>query len=295
MAGLIRRPKVGLALGGGGARGLAHIGVLKVLEAAHIPIDCLAGTSMGGILAAAYAAGVLPSEMEAEALRVAQPHQLMRLLDIFPLRRDLLEGKTLRQFLHKRLGERSFAQLQRPTALVAVDFVRGETCFLSEGKVLDAVMATCAVPGLFPPVEIDGRVLVDGGLLDNVPADAARALGAEVVIAVDVAPPFPRQLSPDDDASRYGLPLPFPQLTGDLYQALLIMTSAIVSTRLQEAQPTVVIRPEMPDEIGIFLGFPHARQAIQAGEDATRQLLSDIREAVKPSLRLNLPWAKHRA
>jgi len=177
---------VGLALSGGGARGLAHIGVLKVLEREGIPIDYLAGTSMGGVIAAGCAAGLSPEFMEQEALRMTSLRRLLALADPSLPRRGLFEGQKVHEYFIGHLGDRTFDDLRVPLTLVAVDLNTGREVFLSQGQVADAVRATVALPGIFRPVERDGQLLVDGGLLDNLPADAARHIGADVVIAVDV-------------------------------------------------------------------------------------------------------------
>ncbi|MEA3374699.1 MAG: patatin-like phospholipase family protein, partial [Chloroflexota bacterium] len=179
--------KVGLALSGGGARGLAHIGVLKVLEQAGVPVDFLAGTSMGGLIAAAYAAGLSPEFMEQEALRMASLRRLLALADPTMLQGGLFEGQKVREYLSDHLGDCTFDQLRLPLTLVSVDLNSGETVYLNQGRVADAVRATIALPGLFTPVERGGQLLVDGGLLNNLPTDVVRRMGADVVIAVDVA------------------------------------------------------------------------------------------------------------
>ena len=124
--------RIGLALGGGGARGLAHIGILKVFDQEKIPIDYLSGSSMGEIIAAAYGAGLLPEHIEAIALEIAEPRKLMRLMDVNPLRRGLLEGKRVRTFLIERMGlDRDFRHLCIPVALTATDSLRGEPVILN--------------------------------------------------------------------------------------------------------------------------------------------------------------------
>jgi len=179
--------KVGLALSGGGARGLAHIGVLKVLEQEGVPIDYLAGASMGGLIAAGYAAGLIPDFLEQEALRMGNIRRLLALADRSLPRRGLFEGQKVRQYLAGHLGDRTFDDLRLPLALVAVDLNGGREVILRDGPVVDAVRATISLPGVFTPVERDGQLLVDGGLLNNLPADVVRQMGADVVIAVDVS------------------------------------------------------------------------------------------------------------
>ncbi|HID87294.1 MAG TPA: hypothetical protein EYP55_07930, partial [Anaerolineae bacterium] len=165
MVQLFRRPKVGLALSGGGARGLAHIGVLNVLEREGIPVDLLAGTSMGGVIAAGYAAGLSPEFMEQEALRMGQLRKLVGLFDLTLPKAGLVEGRKIEAYLAQHLGEMTFDDLRIPLVLVAVDLVTGEEVILKSGSVIEAVRATISLPGVFAPVRMDGRLLVDGGIL----------------------------------------------------------------------------------------------------------------------------------
>jgi NTE family protein len=141
----MNRPVVGLTLSGGGARGLAHIGVLKVLERRAVPIDCISGASMGGVLAAAYASGLSPQMLESLALRMARLRRLVRLVDLRPPRRGLLAGTKLRSYLAQFIPPGlTFADLRLPLALEAVDLRTGEEVALAEGPVLDAALATSA-------------------------------------------------------------------------------------------------------------------------------------------------------
>ncbi|RLF31312.1 MAG: hypothetical protein DRN07_07465, partial [Thermoplasmata archaeon] len=156
---------MGLALSGGGARGLAHIGVLKVLEREDIPVDFLAGTSMGGIIAAAYAAGLSIEYIEKEALRMGRLRNLITLMDRSLPRLGLFEGQKVQEYLAGHLGDITFDELKIPLALVAVDLETGEEVVLRKGRVVDAVRATISLPGVFAPYRLDGRLLVDGGVL----------------------------------------------------------------------------------------------------------------------------------
>lgn len=267
------RPKIGLALGGGGARSLAHIGVLKVLELAGIPIDAITGSSMGGFVAAAYAAGLSPAEMEAEALRMAHPAEMVKMMDLSPFRRGLLQGKHIREYLEKLIGaDRTFDSLRIPLAVTAVDLRLGKPLLLREGSVIDAVLATCTVPGLLPPVPAGEALLVDGGLLDNVPVEAACQLGAERVIAVVAAPDYPRETPPPNP---HPLPDIVPDFLEDFYQAVLIMAAGLTRERLKDSCPEIVLRPAIPDNMSL-LGFTQAAEAIAAGEAAAQAALPQI-------------------
>jgi len=269
--------KIGLALGGGGARGLAHIGIFKVFEKEHIPIDFLSGSSMGGILAAAYGAGLTAEQMEAVALEIANPRRLMRLMDVKPLRRGLMEGKRVRSFLLKKLGlDLQFEQMRIPVALTATDYLCGETVVLNHGSVIDAVMATSAFPGVFQAVKINDRWLVDGGMLNNVPINVVRNLGAQIAIAVDVTCETWQWEVPLEPEQIHRLPSIFPPMTEDLYQSLMILTSEITRIRFQESPPDLVICPRLPIDLSIFLGFTRASEVIKAGEVAARQALPGL-------------------
>ena len=271
------RQRIGLALGGGGARGLAHIGIFKVFEQEQIPIDFLSGSSMGGILAAAYGAGLSAEKMQAVALEIADPRKLMRLMDVNPLRHGLLEGKRVRSYLIEKMDlDLQFDQLRIPVALTATDCLRGETVVLNKGSVVDAVMASCAFPGIFQAVKIENRWLADGGMLNNIPINVVRELGAQVAIAVDVTTEFPWRKIPEELEQVHRLPPIFPRMTEDIYQAAMIMTSEITRIRFQESPPDLIISPQMPDDLSIFLGFSRAAEAIAAGEAAAFQALPEI-------------------
>jgi NTE family protein len=275
-------PKVGVALSGGGARGLAHIGVLKVLEGAGVPIDMLSGTSMGGVVAAAYASGLTPEFMEQEALRMASPRRLLSLADpTFP-QRGLFEGQKIRAYLKDRLGECTFEDLRCPLTLVAVNLNDSQAVTLNEGRVTDALRATIALPGIFKPVERDDQLLVDGGLLDNLPADVVRQMGADIVIAVDV-------IAGDNTFSamiqtlreRRYVPGGLASTFEVMLRSLDVMMKEINKHRLVEAAPEVVIRPDIPPGVSVLIGFSRAADAIAAGERATAAVLPEIEERLK--------------
>jgi NTE family protein len=181
--------RVGLALGGGAVRGTAHIGVLEVLEKAGLEPAILTGTSAGALVGALYAAGLTAAEISAQA------HSLRwaKLVRPARTRKALFDTRHLGAYLDELLGGREFTELERPFAAVACDLITGERVVLRDGPVSTAVLASAAIPGVFPPVDRDGRMLVDGGLVDMVPARLARELGADIVIAVDVSGPLPRR------------------------------------------------------------------------------------------------------
>jgi NTE family protein len=272
----LTRPKLGLALSGGGARGFTHVGVLKVLKAAGISIDCIGGTSMGGVVAAAYASGIPLEEIEALALRMAHKRDLIRLVDPTGHRRGLLRGDRVRDLLAALFLERSFDRLSIPLAIPAVDLVTAqEVCFTS-GLLLPAVMATIAVPGIFDPVAVGPYRLVDGGILNNLPVDRVRALGADVVIAVD-AQVDPYTEKPWEDGGLVPrLLAPLPAFFLDFYRAELIMIARLTAFHLQDCPPDLLLHPPIPLDITMFLGFPRIPEIIAAGEAAARAALPEI-------------------
>jgi len=257
---------------------LAHIGVLKVLEREGIPVDYLAGTSMGGLIAAGYAAGLSTDFMEQEALRMSRYSQLARLFDLSLPGAGLVEGRKVREYLAQHLGECTFANLKIPLALIAVDLVSGQEITLTEGSVVEAVRATISFPGFFAPVRQGQRLLVDGGLLNNLPADVVRRMGANVVIAVDVS--IPLETLPEIPEAE-GRRLPFSQVSltvQSLRRALGIMMLYQVNQRLAQARPEVLIRPALDRGITLVSGFGRAAEVIAAGEQATVAALPRLRQ-----------------
>jgi NTE family protein len=178
------RPKVGLALGGGFARGIAHIGVLRVLEAHDIPIDFIAGTSVGALVAATYASGTPLDAMERQGVETR-----FRDFGRWTLSRmGMASNARIEEFLHRFTTVQFFHEMKIPLSIVAADLLSGESVHFTDGEIVPALRASCAYPGLFLPVQYRGRVLVDGFLTETVPAEAARELGADFVIGVHLEP-----------------------------------------------------------------------------------------------------------
>lgn len=176
----LSRPRIGVALGGGFARGIAHLGVLRVLEEAQIPIHCLTGTSAGAMLAIAYASGHTIPEIVRQA-------RATRFKDFGSWKLSwmgLASNQRLEHYPRRFLGVTTFEDLKIPLAIAATDLASGKAVYFSHGQLGPALRASCAYPGMFVPVEIDGRLLVDGFLAAPVPVEAARSLGADLVIAI---------------------------------------------------------------------------------------------------------------
>lgn len=177
--------KLGLALGGGGARGLAHIGVIKALKELNIPIHFVAGTSIGAIIGGAFAAGI----MDKAEKWVSTPNwkKLPKLfLDLHLSKKALIRGDKIEKFFREMIAAKTFDELNLPFAAIATDLMTGEEVVLRNGEVHTALRASMSIPGVFCPVMRDGKVLVDGGLVNPLPIEVCRQLGADKVIAVDL-------------------------------------------------------------------------------------------------------------
>jgi NTE family protein len=254
-------PKVGLALGGGGARGFAEIGVLRVLEQEKIPISFVAGTSVGSLVGALYADTGSVLDAEFHAVTVTEEDLFdYRALAVFS--GGFVKGERLRRFVETNLKSRTIEQMKVPFAAVAVDAALGRAVVFRRGPVSSAVHASCAIPGVFVPVTIGERTYVDGGVVNPVPADVARSMGAEVVIAVSI-PPLTRHTAPANPIAV-------------AYQAVTIMSAEIARLRAREAD--VVVSPDVGDVA--YDDFSQKKRLIAAGEEAARKALPAIRAAI---------------
>ena len=272
----MKNKKIGLALSGGGARGLAHIGFLRVIEEAGIHIDMLSGTSFGGIIAAAYAAGFSMDRIEQEALKLSKVRELIKLIDLHPARRGLMEGNKVKEYMSNLFGDRQIENLDLPLTLNAVDIKTGAEVVFSKGSLVTAIMSTIAIAGIFPAVKYKNYLLVDGGTLNNLPINHARAMGADVVIAVDVqTDPHHEKIPYQESKSTFGI-FSFPEYFSDFYRAQIIMVNELKEANLKIHRPDILICPEMSPEINMFSGFTRASEVIEAGKEAARNHLPEI-------------------
>ena len=275
------QPKLGLALSGGGARGLTHIGVLKALEASGFQPDYLAGTSMGGVIAASYASGLSPDEIEQVALEYAQTRNLLRLADPTLPRHALFQGERLHAFFDKQLQGCTFADLHIPLTLVAVDLNSGREIHLREGLVADALRATVSIPGLLTPVEHAGQRLVDGGLLNNLPVDVVREMGADVVLGVDISTSGNGDSTWQTIAHARVVPAAMEELIKTLGESIDLVMSQQVKQKLKECPPDFLLRPILPVSASTLTGFSQASDLIALGEEFTRSILPELKEALQ--------------
>ncbi|SPK76408.1 putative esterase of the alpha-beta hydrolase superfamily, patatin-like phospholipase domain exported protein (plasmid) [Cupriavidus taiwanensis] len=291
------RPRICLVLSGGGARGAAHIGVLKVLEAMHIPVDCIAGTSMGSLVGGAYASGMGPAEME----RLVAGLSTDKLFKERPPRQDLtirrkqddytnlltpeigvqasglllpkgavsgVQLETVLRQLARTPGYRDFDRLPIPYRAVATDLVAGTPVVFSQGELANVMRASMSVPGAVAPAEYEGRLLVDGGLTDNLPVGVARSMGADIVIAVNLGTSLMKR---EELTSVIGV-------TG---QMLNILTEQNVRASLASLRPTdVLIEPALGDFSAT--DFDHLTATIPIGEAAARKVADRLAPLALP-------------
>lgn len=295
-----RKPIVGLALGSGAARGWSHIGVIRALHELDVEIDLVCGTSMGSLVGAFYAAGTL-DELE-EWARALRWNDVVGYMDL-SMDGGLIAGRKLFEFLKHHFEDKTFDQLNMPYAAVATDMTSGAEVWLREGSVLSAARASSSIPGLFIPIKEDEHWLVDGGLVNPVPVSLCRAMGAEVVIAVDlnasryqwewkqeslanhqdkqswwqnmlqknedVLPEFlKRTLSEAREES--------PSILDVLSRSINIMQLRISRSRMAGDPPEVFIGPKLKD-INL-MDFHHAAEAIEQGYIATMNRLNQLQE-----------------
>lgn len=296
----LAKPTIGLALGSGSARGWSHIGIIRVLEEAGIVPDIVCGTSIGSLVGAAYADDQL-ARLE-QWVRSLTWQNVMGLLD-FSMNGGLIHGDKLFSFLRSHVGDKDIATLPKAFAAVATELVTGREVWLREGSVFDAVRASAALPGLFKPSQLQDRLLVDGALVNPVPVSLCRAMGADLVIAVDLnsdligrhfelgdAPDEPEPVASSAFASMLEkLPLKLgrlksgpatssamPSIFDVLSISLNIMQVRITRSRLAGEPADVLIRPRLADFA--LMDYHRAAHAIEEGERAARHALPEIND-----------------
>ena len=254
-------PKIGLVLGGGAARGFAHIGVIQVLEEAGIRPSLVVGTSAGSVVAAFYASGKTGAQMQ----RIAETMEEATFADwTLPLfSRGVLRGEALARYVGAQVDGRLIENMALPLGIVATDLNSGQGVLFQRGDTATAVRASSAVPALFQPVRIAGRDYVDGGLVAPVPVRYARQMGAELVIAVDISD------APEGNAASDTLQI--------LLQTFSIMSKSINNFELRQAD--VVVRPALASVASADFGA--RRGAIEAGRSAMQAVLPQLRAALQ--------------
>ena len=262
LSGIFGTRKTALVLGGGSARGLAHIGIIKVLQRENITFDMVVGTSIGAFMGAHYALGKDVSEAE----KLALSFKSREVLDIMiPPSMGLIKGERVYAVIKQILGDAKFADTKIPLAVVATDIENGKEVVFTEGNLANAVRVSCSYPGIFAPQRIDGKLLVDGGIINTVPVTVARRMGADIVVAADVG----FCVQPGQIKNIFGVILQPFQIVGDELN------------KYQSMDANIVIRPSLE---GITqVDFDNSKLIIQRGEIAAWEKIKKI----KKKLRIN--------
>ena len=273
-----------LALGGGGIKGNAHIGVMRVLEREGFKVRAIAGTSAGGLWGSFFAAGFKPDEIEARIREIEYNGFYQRHPGDLPA---LLGLSGVIQWLEQTIGDRTFEELELPFAVTAVDIDKAQLLVLDSGRVADAVLATIAVPGIFPPKKLNGRMLIDGGIADPVPVALAQSLAPGLPVVAVVLSPILKEWE-GADKPRLFTSLPFlasyvarfriAQAMNIFLRSIDIAGVMMTEMRLKVDKPDVVIRPKLA-QIG-FLDDVDPVEIIRIGEAAANEALPQLRKAV---------------
>lgn len=253
-----RQRKVTLVLGGGSARGLAHIGVLSVLEREKIPIDSIVGTSMGALVGAAYSVGLSVRKMEEKAYKFSAN----KLLDPTIPRMGLLAGDKLEASIIDLIGDKGFADCKIPIAIVTTDIQTGEEITYTSGDLVKVIRASCSWPGIFNPVKIDGRILTDGGIKNSVPTRIAKAQNADYILAVDVGFCVKR----GEIKNIFQMILQSFQITGEELN------------KYQSIEADLLIKVDLGDLDQ--MSFERSREAIEKGEKAAELMIAQLKKEI---------------
>jgi NTE family protein len=254
----MKEPKIGLALGSGGARGFAHVGVVKALRDAGIPIHMIAGSSMGALVGAMVSIGHTDDNLK----RMATLFKRKYYMDYIVPKMGFISGKKIKELIRMLTQQKRIEDCEIPLAIVATDLLLGEKVVFRSGRIADAVRASISIPGILVPEKIDGRLLVDGGVIDRVPVSVAREMGADLVIAVDIS---------HFKASPEVLSI-FDVIT----QSIDIMQREMV--RWHEVSADIMIRPMV--EQYSSTAFKDVNDIIEIGEDAGRKQITKIQQKI---------------
>ncbi|TFE03595.1 patatin-like phospholipase family protein [Jeotgalibacillus sp. R-1-5s-1] len=248
------KPKIGLALGSGGSRGFAHLGVLKVLEREGIQVDYLAGSSMGSLVGALYSAGHDIDDL----YRLAGTFRNKYFMDLTVPRMGFIQGEKFKQFVRLFTHSKNIEDLNIPLSIVATDIIKAERVIFTKGPIDTAVRASTSIPGIFVPEKSEGRLLVDGGVIDRVPSAVCRDMGADIVIGVDVS-----QVKKNAEINT---------IYDVIMQSIDILQTEIV--HLKSSSANILISPKVEQFSGKT--FQYAKEIIKLGEESAEASLQDI-------------------
>lgn len=274
---MFERKKVGLALGGGGARGLAHVGVLKVLEDYKIPIDMIAGTSMGAIIGTLYSAEPNAKKLEKEIIE----RDWKKIFDYTISRSGIIKGEKIEKFLREKLGGLSFKDMKIPLYITAYDLTKKREVVFDRGDVAKAVRASISVPGVFIPIENKGEVLVDGGVADIIPIDALKNAKADIIIAVNVDSIKEKKALYGQEAVQQKKDKNMPSIFKIINQTTQVMSSKASKLEIENEKADFVISPDLKDlEI---LDFSKTKKTIKIGERSAKKSIEELKQITEPN------------
>ncbi|MGM7701054.1 patatin-like phospholipase family protein [Pseudalkalibacillus sp. Hm43] len=255
----MKEPKIGIALGSGGARGFAHIGVLKALHHAGIKIDMVAGSSMGALVGAFYCTGHEPATM----VKMAKMFRRRYYMDYTVPKMGFVSGKKVEQLIYALTQRKKIEELDIPFSIIATDLLKAEKVVIQEGLISEAVRASIAVPGIFVPYKKDGRLLVDGSVIDRVPVSVVKQMGADIIIAVDIS-----HIKQNPEIST---------IFDVIMQSIDIMQRELV--KAHEITTDVLIRPHV--ENFSASAFKDIEEIIEIGEKETNGRIADIEAVIQ--------------
>lgn len=275
------RKKIGLALGGGGSRGLAHIGVLKVLKENNIPIDYVSGTSMGALIGAFFCSGMNVNQIEKEIISL----NWKNLLDYSIPTKGLIKGKKIEDMLREKLGNINFNDLKIPLLVTAYDIKNDQEIIFSKGNVVQAIRASISIPGIFIPVSNKERILVDGGVVDPMPTEILKNY-ADIIFGVSVASIKPRDVIFDEEAIANDKSLTIPGILKTTSKAVAILNSEVNRADIIKKEIDILINIDLGNRE--ILDFKNPQEIISIGERFAKENLDKIRRLTKTNFLKNV-------
>ncbi|MGV3466984.1 MAG: patatin-like phospholipase family protein [Heyndrickxia sp.] len=253
------KPKIGLALGSGGARGFAHLGVLKILEENNIPIDYIAGSSMGALVASFYGMGHSIEHL----IKLSLAFKRKFYMDFTVPKMGFISGNRIKDFIKLFTHGKNLEDLKIPVSVIATDLAKGEEVLFSSGSIADAVRASISIPGIFVPVKMNGKILVDGGVINRVPVSVVREMGADIIIGVDVA--FSKKET--EIANIYDV----------IMKSIDILHMEAINNRTLGSD--ILIQPDVSQYSST--AFTNTSEIIKIGEEETQKKIPEIMEMLE--------------
>jgi NTE family protein len=274
----MKRRTIGLALGGGGARGCAHVGVIKALAEANIPIDFIAGTSIGSFVGGVYSAGDIKA-LEEFLLKI-EWKDVVKYLDPVMPKRGLFEGAKFRKIIDQLIPKSDFKYARVPYIAVATDLLTGKEVRIKSGNIADAIRASIAIPGIFTPFKKRNQYLVDGGVINPLPVSVVRDMGADIVIAVDLNHSFMKEkpVPKNTDQSKFlkWVTPDWPTIIDVIENSMFVMQDEITQKNLIVNKPEILIQPTL--HASSIFDFHQAKKMIDAGYAITKKQIPNIRK-----------------